>query len=82
MSHKANFLYTITENDSVNPSECLNCFNGGGVGIGDFNNDGLSDIVFTGNQVSSTLYLNKGSLIFEDISVEANFHTDSCVTGV
>ena len=76
------FENTITENDSVNPSDCLNCFNGGGVGIGDFNNDGLSDIVFTGNQVSSALYLNKGSLVFEDISLEANFTTDSWITGV
>ena len=76
------FINTIVENDSVNPSDCLNCFNGGGVGIGDFNNDGLSDIVFTGNQVSSALYLNKGSLVFEDISIEANFTTESWVTGV
>ncbi|MGI9531468.1 VCBS repeat-containing protein [Lutimonas sp.] len=76
------FENTITENDSVNPSDCLNCFNGGGVGIGDFNNDGLSDIVFTGNQVSSAIYLNKGSLIFEDISERANFSTDSWITGV
>jgi len=76
------FINAIVENDSVNPSDCLNCFNGGGVGIGDFNNDGLSDIVFTGNQVSSALYLNKGSLVFEDISIEANFTTESWVTGV
>lgn len=76
------FANTITENDSVNPSDCLNCFNGGGAGIGDFNNDGLSDIVFTGNQVSSALYLNRGSLVFEDISIEANFTTNSWITGV
>jgi len=49
------FVNTITENDSVNPIDCLNCFNGAGVGIGDFNNDGLSDVVFTGNQVSSAI---------------------------
>ena len=76
------FANTIVENDSINPTDCLNCFNGGGVGIGDFNNDGLSDIVFTGNQVSSALYLNKGSLVFEDVSTEANFTTNSWVTGV
>ena len=76
------FVNTITENDSINPSECLNCFNGGGIGIGDFNNDGLSDVVFTGNQVSSALYLNKGNLKFEDVSQEAQFITKSWVTGV
>lgn len=79
---RLDFENTITENDSVNPSDCLNCFNGGGVGIGDFNNDGLSDIVFTGNQVSSALYLNKGSLVFEDITERANFSTNRWITGV
>ena len=79
---KITFSNTIVENDSINPSDCLNCFNGGGVGIGDFNNDGLSDIVFSGNQVSSKLYLNKGSLQFEDISIPANFSTKSWVNGV
>ena len=76
------FSNTIIQNDSINPSYCLNCFNGGGVGIGDFNNDGLPDIVFSGNQVSSSIYLNKGSLQFEDISEASNFITNSWVTGV
>jgi len=76
------FSNNIVENDSINPSDCLNCFNGGGVGIGDFNNDGLSDIVFTGNQISSVVYLNSGGLKFEDISLEAGFSTKSWVTGV
>ena len=76
------FVNTITENDKVNPIECLNCFNGAGVGIGDFNNDGLSDIVFSGNQVSSAIYLNKGNLQFEDISIKAELNTKSWVTGV
>ena len=76
------FVNTITENDSINPIDCLNCFNGAGVGIGDFNNDGLSDIVFTGNQVSSALYINKGNLKFEDVSEKAQFITNSWVTGV
>ena len=76
------FSNTIAKSDSINPSDCLNCFNGAGVGIGDFNNDGLPDIIFGGNQVSSRLYLNKGNLQFEDITEEAGFRTNSWITGI
>ena len=62
------FSNTIVENDSINPIDLTNIYNGGGVGIGDFNNDGLPDIYFTGNLVSNKLYLNKGNLQFEDIT--------------
>src|SRR5687768_2446106 len=55
---------------------------GGGVGIGDFNNDGLKDIFFTANQVSCRLYINKGNNRFQDITEAAGLKTNVWATGV
>src|SRR4030095_13219050 len=71
------FANTIVENDSVNPIDLTNIYNGGGVGVGDFNNDGLQDVYFTGNQVSNRLYLNKGDLKFQDVTEAAKVKGDA-----
>ncbi|MFT7482798.1 MAG: hypothetical protein ACI8WW_001736, partial [Oceanospirillaceae bacterium] len=52
-------------------------YNGGGVGAGDLNNDGLVDLIFTTNRNSNKLYLNQGGLKFKDISELSGFTTDS-----
>src|ERR1700733_2702288 len=65
------FNNKIVENDSINPLDKLNIYNGGGVGVGDFNNDGLQDIYLVGNAVPNRLYLNKGDMKFEDVTIEA-----------
>ena len=65
------FNNLITENDSINPIDNAYVYNGGGVGIADFNRDGLPDIYFTGNMVPNKLYLNKGDFKFEDVTKAA-----------
>jgi len=65
------FRNDIAETDSMNILSHENIYNGGGVGIADFNNDGLPDIFFTGNMVENKMYLNKGKLKFEDITAVA-----------
>ena len=65
------FSNALTESDTLNYFLYRNLYNGGGVAIGDVNNDGLQDIYFTGNMVGNKLYLNKGDLEFEDVSKKA-----------
>ncbi|MFP2995849.1 VCBS repeat-containing protein [Spongiivirga sp. MCCC 1A20706] len=76
------FENAIEENDEINVIDFQYCYNGGGVGIGDFNNDNLPDIYFTGNQVSSKLYLNLGNFKFKEVTEIAQVNTTSWVTGV
>lgn len=65
------FANNINETDSVNVLDFENVYNGGGIGVGDFNNDGLQDIYFSGNLVSNKLYINKGNFSFADITASA-----------
>lgn len=62
------FANALEETHSYNYFTYPYMYLGGGVAIGDFNNDGLEDIFFTGNMVSNRLYLNKGDFRFEDVS--------------
>jgi hypothetical protein len=79
------FTNTIAENDTFNMVDFFYVYNGGGVAIGDLNNDSLPDIFFTGNQVSDRLYLNtsQGNVLqFEDISEPAVILNSGWSTGV
>jgi hypothetical protein len=76
------FNNEIEDNDSTKSIINEFGFMGGGVGIGDFNNDGLKDIFFSGNQVSCRLYINKGKNKFDDITQTAGVGTDVWCTGI
>jgi hypothetical protein len=75
------FANTITTTDSFNIQSNVYIYNGAGVAAGDIDNDGLPDLFFSGNMVSSRLYLNQGHMQFEDITERAGVKTNRWCTG-
>ncbi|WP_272636508.1 MULTISPECIES: VCBS repeat-containing protein [Maribacter] len=76
------FNNKIEENDRFNMVDFFYVYNGGGVAIGDLNNDGLSELYFTGNMVSDALYLNQGGLRFKNVTSALGTMTEGWSTGV
>ena len=68
-----NFINQVKDTKDFNILTYRNFYNGGGVAIGDIDNDGLADVFFTANMGSNKLYKNKGDWKFEDISEKAGF---------
>ncbi len=75
------FNNQIFISDSLNGVSYEYIYNGGGAAVGDINNDGLKDLFFAGNMVSSRLYLNRGELMFEEITEASGTITDKWCTG-
>lgn len=77
------FKNVIAETDSLHVMRYEYLYNGHGIGVGDFNNDGLPDVFISGNTVPPVLYQNKGSLRFEDITAAAGIrYNNTWATGV
>jgi len=66
------FVNTITENDSIHIFKYEYLYNGHGIGVADFNRDGLEDVFISGNMVPSKLFINRGKLRFEDATANSN----------
>lgn len=76
------FINQLSENDSINAYTYLYIYNGAGVGVADFNNDGLMDIFLGGNMTASKLFLNLGKMKFEDVTLPSGIFTDKWIHGV
>ncbi len=72
-----NFDNKVTDGKLENSFLYRNFYNGGGVAIGDLNNDGLADVVLTSNMGDNKIYLNKGNFKFEDVTPKSGLHQDS-----
>jgi hypothetical protein len=70
------FFNRVEERPEFNSLDYLYFYDGGGVAIGDVNNDGKADLFFTGNQVSNKLYLNRGDFAFDDVTERAGVGGD------
>ena len=82
-STNIDFDNKLEESPDLNILTDLYFYNGAGVATGDFNNDGLEDLYFTGNQVADKLYLNKGDFKFEDVTDNAGINnSEPWTTGV
>jgi enediyne biosynthesis protein E4 len=77
------FINQLEYTEEFNTYTYRNFYNGAGVGLGDFNNDGLTDIYFCGNMTGNRLYINKGNFEFEDVTDKAGVASSgSWSTGV
>ena len=70
------FKNNLTVSQRQNSFNFRNFYNGGGVGIGDINNDGLPDVILTSNMEDNKLFLNLGDFKFKDVSEAAGLHQD------
>lgn len=83
------FINKLDETHEMNIISYPDFYSGGGVSIGDIDNDGLSDVFFTGNQTPARLYKNLGNLVFEDITASAKldrmgrgWYTGTCMVDI
>ena len=77
------FSNDLNYTQELNPYTYRNYYNGAGIGVADFDNDGLEDLYFSGNQVDNTIYKNLGGFQFEEIQISPVLKSkDSWSTGV